>query len=107
MRSPPPAPGSPPASSRSILFVVRDPLPPTRADVRTLFGTEMPRHGVATALVGQGGSGDASVGGHAGPYQVSAPGQADRTAGALAPPRQDISQLGTTTNSRVRRLTLK
>jgi glycosyltransferase involved in cell wall biosynthesis len=60
MRSPPPAPGSPPASSRSILFVVRDPLPPIRADVRTLFGTEMPRHGVATELVGQGGSGDAS-----------------------------------------------
>jgi len=47
-----------PASSRSILFVVRDPLPPVRADVRTLFGTEMPRYGVATELVGQGGSGD-------------------------------------------------
>jgi glycosyltransferase involved in cell wall biosynthesis len=46
--------------SRSILFVVRDPLPPVRADVRTLFGTEMPRYGVATELVGQGGSGDAS-----------------------------------------------
>ena len=45
---------------RSILFVVRDPLPPIRADVRTLFGTEMPRYGVATELVGQGGSGDAS-----------------------------------------------
>lgn len=49
-----------PASPRSILFVVRDPLPPVRADVRTLFGTEMPRHGVATELVGQGGSGDES-----------------------------------------------
>jgi glycosyltransferase involved in cell wall biosynthesis len=59
MRSPP-APGASPASSRSILFVVRDPLPPIRADVRTLFGTEMPRHGVATELVGQGGSGDAA-----------------------------------------------
>jgi glycosyltransferase involved in cell wall biosynthesis len=46
------------SSSRSILFVVRDPLPPVRADVRTLFGTEMPRYGVATELVGQGGSGD-------------------------------------------------
>jgi len=44
----------------SILFVIRDPLPPIRADVRTLFGTEMPRYGVATELVGQGGSGDAS-----------------------------------------------
>jgi glycosyltransferase involved in cell wall biosynthesis len=49
-----------PALPRSILFVVRDPLPPVRADVRTLFGTEMPRHGVATELVGQGGSGDES-----------------------------------------------
>jgi glycosyltransferase involved in cell wall biosynthesis len=40
----------------SIFFVVRDPLPPIRADVLTLFGTEMPRYGVATELVGQGGS---------------------------------------------------
>jgi glycosyltransferase involved in cell wall biosynthesis len=40
----------------SILFVVRDPLPPIRADVLTLFGTEMPRYGVATELVGQGGT---------------------------------------------------
>ena len=41
----------------SILFIVRDPLPPIRADVLTLFGTEMPRYGLATSLVGQGGSG--------------------------------------------------
>jgi glycosyltransferase involved in cell wall biosynthesis len=40
---------------QSILFIVRDPLPPIRADVRTLFGTEMPRYGLATELVGQGG----------------------------------------------------
>lgn len=39
-----------------IAYIVRDPLPPVRADVLTLFGTEMPRHGVATELVGQGGS---------------------------------------------------
>ena len=39
-----------------IAYVVRDPLPPVRADLLTLFGTEMPRHGVATELVGQGGS---------------------------------------------------
>jgi len=39
-----------------IAYVVRDPLPPVRADVLTLFGTEMPRHGVATELVGQGGN---------------------------------------------------
>lgn len=38
-----------------IAYVVRDPLPPVRADVLTLFGTEMPRHGVATELVGQSG----------------------------------------------------
>ncbi|MET0856227.1 MAG: glycosyltransferase [Telluria sp.] len=36
-------------------FIVRDPLPPTRADVLALFGTEMPRYGIASELVGQGG----------------------------------------------------
>jgi glycosyltransferase involved in cell wall biosynthesis len=42
----------------SIAFIVRDPLPPLRADVATLFGAEMPRHGVHTELVGQrGGTG--------------------------------------------------
>jgi glycosyltransferase involved in cell wall biosynthesis len=40
----------------SIAFIVRDSLPPIRADVLTLFGTEMPRYGVATSLVGQGGT---------------------------------------------------
>ncbi len=39
----------------SIAFIVRDPLPPARADVLTLFGAEMPRYGVSTELVGQGG----------------------------------------------------
>ena len=39
----------------SIAFIVRDPLPPLRADVLTLFGTEMPRHGIRTELVGQRG----------------------------------------------------
>jgi len=38
-----------------IACIVRDPLPPLRADLLALFGTEMPRHGVATALVGQAG----------------------------------------------------
>lgn len=42
--------------SFSIAYIVRDPLPPIRADLLTLFGTEMPRYGVATELVGQGGS---------------------------------------------------
>ena len=39
----------------SIAFIVRDPLPPLRADVATLFGVEMPSYGVHTELVGQGG----------------------------------------------------
>jgi glycosyltransferase involved in cell wall biosynthesis len=38
----------------SILCLLRDPLPPRRADVLTLFGAELPRHGIYTALVGQG-----------------------------------------------------
>jgi glycosyltransferase involved in cell wall biosynthesis len=38
----------------SIAFIVRDPLPPLRADLATLFGAEMPRYGVHTELVGQG-----------------------------------------------------
>lgn len=37
----------------SILCLLRDPLPPQRADVLTLFGIELPRHGIHTALVGQ------------------------------------------------------
>ncbi|BDT58216.1 hypothetical protein MasN3_17100 [Massilia varians] len=40
----------------SIAFIVRDPLPPLRADLATLFGAEMPRYGVNTELVGQAGS---------------------------------------------------
>jgi len=42
-----------PGQPLSIAYIVRDPLPPVRADVLTLFGTEMPRYGVATELVGQ------------------------------------------------------
>jgi glycosyltransferase involved in cell wall biosynthesis len=42
------------STASSILFIVRDPLPPVRADVLTLFGTEMPRYGVRSELVGQG-----------------------------------------------------
>ncbi len=41
----------------SIAFIVRDPLPPLRADLATLFGDEMPRYGVNTELVGQSGGG--------------------------------------------------
>ena len=52
----PSQPTTSPASPLSIAFIVRDPLPPIRADVETLFGTEMPRYGVHTELVGQGGT---------------------------------------------------
>ena len=39
----------------SIAYIVRDPLPPIRADLLVLFGAEMPRHGVVSELVGQAG----------------------------------------------------
>lgn len=45
----------------SILCILRDPLPPRRADVLTLFGVELPRHGIRTALVGQAASASASA----------------------------------------------
>ena len=44
----------------SIAFIVRDPLPPVRADLLALFGAEMPRHGVGSELVGQGSGGAAT-----------------------------------------------
>ena len=44
----------------SILCILRDPLPPRRADVLTLFGVELPRHGIRTALVGQATSSSAA-----------------------------------------------
>jgi len=53
------------SSPLSIAYIVRDPLPPRRADVATLFGAELPRHGVHAALVGQaaaGARGQASTG---------------------------------------------
>jgi glycosyltransferase involved in cell wall biosynthesis len=40
-----------------IACVIRDPLPPTRADVLTLFGAELPRHGIVCDLIGQRGGG--------------------------------------------------
>ena len=45
------------SSPLSIAYIVRDPLPPRRADVLTLFGAELPRHGVHAELVGQAGAG--------------------------------------------------
>jgi len=50
------------SSPLSIAYIVRDPLPPRRADVLTLFGAELPRHGVHAALVGQAGAGQAGAG---------------------------------------------
>lgn len=50
----------------SIAFVIRDPLPPIRADVLTLFGAEMPQYGIGTDLVGQVGAEGASGGWSAG-----------------------------------------
>ncbi|MDB5907778.1 MAG: hypothetical protein JWP34_1892 [Massilia sp.] len=41
----------------TIALVVRDPLPPIRADLLTLFGAELPRHGIGSVLIGQRGSG--------------------------------------------------
>ena len=37
----------------TIAFVVRDPLPPTRADVLILFGAELPRYGIGAVWIGQ------------------------------------------------------
>lgn len=41
----------------SIALIVRDPLPPVRADLLALFGGEMPNHGLGSELVGQAGAG--------------------------------------------------
>ncbi len=62
-------PSQPLSRQLSIAFIVRDPLPPIRADVLTLFGAEMPRYGVRTALVGQSGS---EGGGTADPWRAGA-----------------------------------
>jgi glycosyltransferase involved in cell wall biosynthesis len=59
-----------PRAPLSIAFVVRDPLPPIRADVLTLFGAEMPRYGVMAELVGQGGDGAAAPGWRGGRIHV-------------------------------------
>jgi glycosyltransferase involved in cell wall biosynthesis len=42
-----------PEDAMRIAFIVRDLLPPTRADLLTLFGAELPRHGISSALIGQ------------------------------------------------------
>src|SRR4051812_31832690 len=54
-------PSQAPKPPLSIACILRDPLPPIRADVLTLFGSEMPRYGVHTELVGQGGTEGASA----------------------------------------------
>ena len=66
-----------------IAFIVRDPLPPLRADVLTLFGIEMPRHGFRTELVGQGGEGRGASWGAGGMHVVGS--LRSRFASVLAP----------------------
>lgn len=44
-----------PQRQRRIAYIVRDALPPTRADLLTLFGDELPRYGIEAELVGQAG----------------------------------------------------
>ena len=44
-----------------LLFLMRDPLPPLRADVALLFGRELPRLGVHSDLLGQWASGGAET----------------------------------------------
>ncbi|MFC4933142.1 glycosyltransferase [Massilia sp. GCM10023247] len=66
-----------------IAFIVRDPLPPLRADVLTLFGVEMPRHGIRTELVGQGGEARGASWGAGGMHVVGS--LRSRFAGVLAP----------------------
>lgn len=63
------------SSPLSIAYIVRDPLPPRRADVLTLFGAELPRHGVHAELVGQAGPGEAD--GPDGLNSPDSPGQPD------------------------------
>ncbi|MFC5462393.1 glycosyltransferase [Massilia niabensis] len=67
----------------SIAFIVRDPLPPLRADLLTLFGIEMPRHGIHTELVGQGGAAQGAPWGAGGMHVVGSLGS--RFASVLAP----------------------
>jgi len=54
----------------SIAFIVRDPLPPLRADLLALFGAEMPRHGLGSELVGQAGAGPAAPWGAGGMHVI-------------------------------------
>jgi len=67
-----------------VAYIVRDALPPSRADVATLFGTEMPRYGVATELVGQGGGQASAAPWPAGGMHVVGT-QHSRFAGVCAP----------------------
>ena len=68
----------------SILCILRDPLPPRRADVLTLFGVELPRHGIRTALVGQGDAAPAWPGG-----ALHVAGRFGGTANSLLAPLRD------------------
>jgi glycosyltransferase involved in cell wall biosynthesis len=52
----------------SIAFVLRDPLPPTRADVLTLFGAELPRYGIGAVWIGQGARQQGAIAGALSPF---------------------------------------
>ncbi|MBW8902332.1 MAG: hypothetical protein JF619_30425, partial [Massilia sp.] len=70
--------------AQSLAFILRDPLPPIRADVLTLFGTEMPRYGIEAALIGQGG-GHAAAPGWRGGAQHAVGRSASRLASVMSP----------------------
>ncbi|MCC2962423.1 glycosyltransferase [Massilia sp. IC2-278] len=71
------------SSPLSIAYIVRDPLPPRRADVLTLFGDELPRHGVHAELVGQ-----------AGPDAADGPDGSDGTGSTGQPDRGGMQVVG-------------
>ena len=71
----------------SIAYIVRDPLPPIRADLLVLFGAEMPRHGVVSELVGQAG-GNAVAGWSAGGMHVV--GKVDSPGASMLSPCWDL-----------------
>jgi len=56
--------------NKTIAFIVRDPLPAKRADLLTLFGHELPRYGIYSALIGQAATEGGALSWRAGPLSV-------------------------------------
>ncbi|MEO7497488.1 MAG: glycosyltransferase [Massilia sp.] len=69
-----------------IAFVIRDPLPPLRADVLTLFGEQLPRHGIGSTVVGQAGAAAVPI---CGPVEVAVDQVAGTDATSLCRPAGD------------------